>query len=328
MSQTPGNCRKLVSLAVLGLSLVLGAPSHAQDSTVDLSLLAVSACPPYRLDVPPQVCINAVHSVADGLGEALDIQKDHIVKLTGQMATGPNVLDAIRQLAENSGPEDYLIFFLSGHGGTYSEWARFSADPQDLREINKTADTPLDYILVFWSDEKPAVPALSLKEQIYVPASALLDALDLFKGKYGIILDSCSSNLAFEQFVKGHHEREKFDFLLTSAGSNQISNINFAGTAPLFTENLVKALDAPSVVFLGEAIDHARAMTTMSAVGVCSSLTIPIEEYSLVFPRHPKLKMSYKDEEVGLPFWYCSQVPSVHDTTGFLSNLRLRQIAE
>ncbi len=315
-------------LATMGLSSSWVTPSQAQDPAMDMFLLAVSACPPYRHDVAPEVCTNAVNSVTDELAKALDIPDQNIIGLTEEKASGPKVLDAIRRLAEKSGPEDYLIFFLSGHGGTYSEWGRFSAVPERIGRITENADSPDDYVLVFWSEEEPSIPALSLKEQIYIPVSLLLDTLDEFPGKYAVILDSCSSNLAFEQFVGAHKKRDKLDFLLTAAGPNQISSINFAGTAPLMTENLIKALSAPSVVFFGEAVDQARAMTTLAASGICSSLTVPVDEYHLVFPGHPDIRPMYDRQEVGLPFWFCTQVPSVADSSGFLSGIRLKQQSE
>ena len=240
----------------LGVLMLGLSDLNADAPQGDIYLLAVGACPPYRHDIPLSVCTSAVDAIADGLKDALGISADRITKLTDASASGWSVLKAIDVLAKESGPNDRLIFYMNGHGGTFSEWAQFAYEPGDIREIDGTVDKPQDFILAFWTPEEPAIPALTVAENRWLSVGTLVEALEQFSGRIGLILDSCSSNKAFAQFHVLTDRSEKIDYFLASAGSHQVSSINFAHTMPIFTEALVNALDVPNTMTFGEAVEQ------------------------------------------------------------------------
>ena len=112
----------------------------------------------------------------------------------------------------------------------------------------------------------------------------VVDAIDALPAKVALILESCSSGRILAGFHLNARNSERIDYVLVSAGAEQISNINDGKTMPLFTESLTNALDLPMVDTFGEAVSHARVVTTLQATALCATMIMPQKVFPLVFP--------------------------------------------
>ena len=141
-----------------------------------------------------------------------------------------------------------------------------------------------------------------------------------------LILKSCSSGRTFAGFHLNTQDSERIDYVLVSAGAEQIANLDSAKTIPLFTEALTDALDLPMVDTFGEAVSQARMSTVLQATALCSTMTIPQKTFELVFPGMTVPNAVTHDGMVSPPLWMCSQVPSVADFSGEMSGRTLYQV--
>lgn len=316
----------VVMLAVLaGFATATSDASAAGAASGKTYLLAIGICPPYRRGIPVVVCQNAVDAVIKEFGEALEIDKRDIISLVDEKATGLGFLAAIADLRARLKPEDRLVLYLLAHGDTFGVWADYYGAPGPIAEINKDFHDPEDYLLVFWTKDEPTVPALSLAQKEWLEVDEVVDAIETLPAKVAVILESCSSGKIFGGFHRNARGSEKIDYLLVSAGAEQIANLNDGKTMPLFTQSLTNALDLPLVDTLGEAVSHARAMTTLHATAQCATMTMQQSIFPLVFPGVTVPNEATHDGMVSPPLWMCAQVPSVADFTGDMSAMRLYQ---
>jgi len=319
----------LAGLAVLAV-LVGATPISAASEPVagKTYLLAVGICPPYRTDVPVVVCRNAVDAVVKEMGEAFAIAPDDIVALVDEKATGPAFLEALASLGARLTSADRLVLYLNAHGDRFGLWADYYGAPGAIGEINQRLYDRNDYVLVFWTREDPAVPALALAQKEWLTVEEVVEAIDALPAKVALILESCSSGRTFAGFHRNARDSERMDYILASAGAEQIANLDGARTIPLFTGVLTDALDLPMVDTFGEAVSHARMSTVLQATALCATMTIPQGVFSLVFPGMPVPSEVTHDGLVSPPLWMCSQVPSVADFSGEMSGRRLYQGAD
>jgi hypothetical protein len=319
--------RKLVAILVMAAGIVtlahdaFAAPAKGGKTY----LLAIGICPPYRHGIPVVVCKNAVDAVVKEFGEALEIDKSDIVALVDEKATGPGFLAAIADFKARLTPDDRLVFYLLAHGDTFGVWADYYGAPGPIAQINQDFHDPDDYLLVFWTRDEPTVPALSLAQKEWLEVDEVVDAIETLPAKVAVILESCSSGKIFGGFHRSARSSERIDYLLVSAGAEQIANINDGKTMPLFTQSLTNALDLPLVDTLGEAVSHARAVTTLQATAQCATMTMPQRIFPLVFPGLTVPNEATHDGMVSPPLWMCAQVPSVADFTGEMSATVLYQ---
>jgi hypothetical protein len=321
--------RSLVAGLVLaaGFLSALGGTTAAQAATGKTYLLAIGICPPYRHTIPVVVCKNAVDAVVKEFGEALSIDKKDIIALVDEKATGPGFLAAIADLKGRLTPDDRLVLYLLAHGDTFGVWADYYGAPGPIAQINQNFHNPEDYVLVFWTKDEPTVPALSLAQKEWLEVDEVVDAIETLPAKVAVILESCSSGKIFSGFHLNAQKSENIDYLLTSAGAEQISNLNDGKTMPLFTQSLTNALDLPLVDTLGEAVSHARVITTLHATAQCATMTMPQNIFPLVFPGVTVPNEATHDGMVSPPLWMCAQVPSVADFSAEMSATTLYQKA-
>jgi hypothetical protein len=287
-------------------------------------LLAVGICPPYRHDIPVEVCRNAVKAVVKEVGEALTIPKDNVVALVDEQATGPGFLAALADLGKRLTADDRLVLYLNAHGDSFGLWADYYGAPGPIAAVNAQYDRE-DYVLVFWTKEDPAVPALSLMQKEWLTVEEVVDAIEALPAKVALILESCSSGKTFAGFHIAARDSERIDYMLLSAGPEQISNLNSGLTIPLFTEAFTQALDLPMVDTFGEAVGHARMTTVLHATALCATMTVPQKSFSLIFPGMKVPNVTTHGGDVSPPLWMCAQVPSVADFTGVMSGTKLYQ---
>jgi hypothetical protein len=306
--------------AAIGLAAAAPALSATEQAVAGKTyLLAVGICPPYRHDIPVVVCKNAVDAVVKELGEALGIAKADIIALVDEKATGPGFLAALAHLGTRLTSADRLVLYLNAHGDSFGLWADYYGASGPIAAINDRFHDRDEYVLVFWTKEDPAVPALALAQKEWLTVDEVVDAIDALPAKVALILESCSSGRTFAGFHLNAKESERIDFVLVSSGAEQISNINGAQTIPLFTESLTNALDLPMVDTFGEAIAHARMSTVLQATALCSTMTIPKATFALIFPGIPVPNEVTHDGLVSPPLWMCAQVPSLADFSGEMS---------
>ena len=315
----------ITALAVAG-GLAVAAPAQSAETPAGKTyLLAVGICPPYRHDIEVVVCKNAVDAVVKEFGEALGIAKEDIIALVDEQATGPGFLAALADLGKRLTSADRLVLYLNAHGDNFGLWADYYAASGPIGEINQRFHDREDYVLVFWTKEEPAVPALALAQKEWLTVDEVVDAIEALPAKVALILESCSSGRTFAGFHLNAQDSERIDFVLVSAGAEQVSNLNSAKTIPLFTETLTNALDLPMVDTLGEAVSHARMATVLQATALCATMTIPQKIFTLVFPGMPVPNEVTHDGMVSPPLWMCAQVPSVADFSGEMSLRTLYQ---
>lgn len=313
----------IAALAVVaGLASAMSDVSAAEATTGKTYLLAVGICPPYRHDIPVVVCKNAVDAVVKELGEALNIAKNDTVALVDQKATGPGFLAAVAHLGKRMTADDRLVLYLLAHGDTFGLWADYYGAPGPIAQINQRLYDREKYVLVFWTQEEPTVPALSLARKEWLTVDEVVEAIDALPAKVALILESCSSGRIFAGFHLNARHSQRIDYVLVSAGAEQISNLK---TIPLFTESLTYALDLPMVDTLGEAVSHARMITTLRATGRCATMTMPQNVFSMIFPGHTVPNEITHDGMVSPPLWMCAQVPSVADFSGDMSGRKIYQ---
>ena len=257
-------------------------------------------------------------AVVDNFSDALGIAKSDIVALTEENATGPGFLATLAELGTRLTGADRLILYLNVHGDTFRLWSGYYGVGGAIGAINARFN-PDDYVLVFWTKEEPTVPALALAQKDWLMVDEVADALDALPAKVAVILNSCSSGRAFSGFHLNSKQSERIDYILVSAGFEQISNLNTARTMPLFTEQLVAALNLPMVSEFGQAIAHARMTTVLQATSLCSTMIIPVATFAQIFPGVPVPAEATHDEMVSPPLWLCVQVPSVADFSGEMS---------
>jgi hypothetical protein len=299
--------------------------SAAETTTGKTYLLAIGICPPYRHTIPVVVCKNAVDAVVKEFGEALNIEKNDIIALVDEKATGPGFLAAIADLGKRLTPDDRLVLYLLAHGDTFGVWADYYGAPGPIAQINQSFHDPEDYLLVFWTKDEPTVPALSLAQKEWLEVDEVVDAIETLPSKVAVILESCSSGKIFGGFHLSAQKSERIDYMLVSAGAEQISNLNDGKTMPLFTQSLTNALDLPLVDTLGEAVSHARVITTLHSTAQCATMTMPQNIFPLVFPGVTVPNEVTHDGMVSPPLWMCAQVPSVADFSGDMSATTLYQ---
>jgi hypothetical protein len=317
---------RLPVIAGLALAAVLVAVAPALSGSKSgqgkTYLFAVAVCPPYREEFPPSVCKAAVKAVVDNFSDALAIAEEDIVTLTDEKSTGTGFLAALADLGKRLTSADRLILYLNAHGDTFGLWSGHYGVSGPIGAINARID-PDDYVLVFWTKDEPRVPALALAQKDWLTVDEVADALDALPAKAAVILDSCSSGRAFSGFHLNSKDSKRIDFVLASAGFEQISNLNLARTMPLFTEQLVNALNLPMVRELGQAVAHARMTTVLQATALCSTMIIPVATFAEMFPGVPVPAEATHDQMVSPPLWLCVQVPSVADFTGEMSGTPL-----
>jgi len=301
-------------------------PSAAEAKVGKTYLLAIGICPPYRHDIPVVVCKNAVDAVVKELGEALGIAKNDTVALVDEKSTGPGFLAAIADLGKRLTADDRLVFYLIAHGDSFGLWSDYYGAPGPIAQINQRFYDRDEYVLVFWTKEDPTVPALSLARKEWLTVDEVVDAVAALPAKVALILESCSSGRIFAGFHLNAKQSERIDYVLVSAGGEQISNLNDGKTIPLFTESLTYALDLPLVQTLGDAVSHARMITTLRATARCATMTMPQKVFSLIFPGQTVPNEITHDGMVSPPLWMCAQVPSVADFSGDMSGKMLYQI--
>jgi len=322
---------RVISLlrAIAGLSLAMSlaatSPAHSasESGPGKTYLLAVGVCPPYRQDFPSAVCKTAVDAVVANFSDALGIGKTDIVALTDKDATGAGLLAALADLRTRLTAADRLIVYLNAHGDTFGLWSGYYGAGGAIGEINARFYDPDEYVLVFWTKDEPTVPALALAQKDWLTVEEVVDAIDALPARVALILDSCSSGRAFSSMHLNVKESPRIDFVLASSGYEQISNINLARTMPLFTEQLVNALNLPMVGEFGQAVAHARMTTVLQAAALCSTMIIPVATFAQMFPGVPVPAEATHDKMVSPPMWLCVQVPSVADFSGKMSALPL-----
>jgi len=316
---------------IAGLAMVVGLASamsdlSAAEATIGKTyLLAIGICPPYRHDIPVVVCKNAVDAVVEELGEALNIAKNDTVALVDEKATGPGFLAAVAELGKRMTADDRLVLYLLAHGDNFGLWADYYGAPGPIAQINQRLHDREEYVLVFWTKEEPTVPALSLAQKEWLTVDEVVDAIDGLPAKVALILESCSSGKMFTGFHLNAQHSERIDYVLASAGAEQISNLNDAKTIPIFTASLTNALDLPMVDTFGEAVSHARMITTLRAAARCASMVMPQKVFSLIFPGKTVPNEITHDGMVSPPLWMCAQVPSVADFSGDMSGKTVYQ---
>lgn len=315
----PGARHLLAALAV-AIGLAAAAPARATEAPGKTYLLAVGICPPYRTDIAVAVCANSVKAVVDNFGDAFRIPKENIVALTDEKATGPGFLAALADLGRRMTATDRLILYLNLHGDSFGLWSSYyGAASGTVGEVGRRFYADDDYVLVFWTKEEPKVPLLALAEKDWLTVEEVMDAIDALPGKVALILDSCSSGRSFAGFNRAYNRQDQIDFLLVSAGAEQVANVNVAKTMPVFTEMLTSALDLPMVDTFGEAVAHARMATVLQATAICSTTTFDTALYAVMFPGRPVPNTRTHDGQVAPPLWLCAQVPSVADFSGEMS---------
>jgi hypothetical protein len=315
--------RLTIACLAAAACLAATAPLSAATGAGKTYLLAVGICPPYRSDIPTEACDAGVDQIAQNLGDAFDIAPENIVRLTGAKATGTSFLSTLSTLGERLKEDDRLILYLIAHGDTFGQWAGYYGGGTAVAEISQSFFRPDDYVLVFWTQDEPTVPALALAQKDWLTVDEIVEAVEALPARVALILDSCSSGRTFTGFHLGTREFEQIDFVLASAGSEQISNLSPAKTMPLFTEELVNAIDLPSVDTFGEAVAHAQMTTVLRATALCSALTLTPATFAQVFPGVRVPVEATHDGLVSPPLWLCSQVPSVADFSGEMSDMPL-----
>lgn len=286
-------------------------------------LLAIGVCPPYRTDVPVELCRNAVKAVTENFPAALGIDKANVISMVDAETTGPKVLEQLANLAQTLKAEDRLIMYLVLHGDAFYQWANYYQSNPAIADVNKDYFSQSEDVLVFWTESEPTVPALALAQKDWLTVAELVSALHRIPAQVALILDSCSSNRYFSSFHKEVRNRPKIDFVVTSSGRDQSSNFDEARTMPLFLAQLRDALNLPTVKTFGEAVAYARATTVLHAVAQCAMVTVPTNAYSTAFPSLPVPNERTHDGEVSIPLWFCAQVPNVVDYTGEMSSRAL-----
>ncbi len=286
-------------------------------------LLAVGICPPYRKDIPVEVCSNGVEALAVRFSQRLGIEKADIITLTDASSTGANFLRTLSDLAGKLTAEDRLILYLNAHGDAFSEWAHFFDDSGMIAQVNKTYVRPDEDVIVFWTRDEPAVPALALAAREWLTVSEIVDAIETIPARVALMLDSCSSGRVFGGFHRHVKRSDRIDYILASAGSQQVANINPGETMPLFTQQLVYALDVPGVHDFGAAVDFARITTVQMTQSMCATQTVSRSVFARMFPNLAVPAATDLEGNVSLPLWSCAQVPSVADYSDKMTSMPL-----
>jgi len=324
--------RALISLLLLAAwashaAVGQSRPDHPGSGTT--YLLAIGVCPPYRVHIPEEICQNAVKAISDKFPDALGIDAGNVISMTNAEATGPKVLEQLSKLSQTLGASDRLIVYVILHGDAFILWANYYQSKIPARDkaakaavaaINENHSAKGDDVLVFWTESEPTVPALALAEKDWLSVAEFVSALDEISGNVAFIIDSCSSNRYFSSLHNEMKVRSKIDFVLASAGSEQISNFNEAKTMPLFTSQLLDALNLPTVGTFGQAIAYSRVTTVLHAAAQCSMMTIPAKNYRAAFPTLDVPAQKTHDDQVSPPLWYCAQVPVSVDYTGDMTS--------
>lgn len=288
--------------------------AYADGKTV---LLAVSVCPPYRDHIPTQVCRNAAEAIAGKLAPALGIAADDVTILVDADSTARNVLKTLEHYSATLTADDRLLFYLNLHGDAFYLWADAYRLTGQIKRIDEEYFSPREDVLVFWTAEEPAVPALALAQKDWLTVADLAAALGRISAKVGLILDSCSSNLWFASMKARVDDVGSIDFVATSSGSEQVSNFDASLQIPLFTQQLTAALHLPTALTFGQAVEQARVATVLDATALCATAAMPQAQYMALYSRPSP--PAGPGGLVTPPLWYCAQVPIAIDFSGELS---------
>lgn len=307
---------------------MIGGTGHAQTQGASaeegaLHLLAVGVCPPYRKHIPVEVCRNSVNTIAKNVKENLKIEPDNIKVLLDEQTTGKNFLATLDNYKKTLKANDRLIVYMLLHGDAFHLWADSYDHAGVVGQVNETFVPPNEDILVFWTQEEPTVPALALAEKDWLTAAEVASELDAIEAQVALILDSCSSGLFFQRMADKALEVDNIDFMLTSAGAEQVSNFDTAVRISLFARELGDAINLPYVRNLGQAIEHARMTTVLHATAQCTDLLVKADQFKIMFPKLPIPSVQTADGKVTPALWSCAQVPSVVDLKGKVSALQI-----
>jgi hypothetical protein len=308
------------ALIAVGLSFA-GRASAQTGESPGLHLLIVSVCPPYRKAIPVEVCRNSAKKISDSFAKNLGFDPQNIHVLVDEASTGAGFLNTLENLKQTVSANDRIIVYLQLHGDAFHLWANYYRPTPAIQAANQAFIKPDEDILVFWTAQEPSIPAIAIAQKDWLTADEVVDALDSIEANVSLILDSCSSGLFFAALTREALASESVDYILTSAGAEQVSNFDDATTVSIFARELSESIDLPTVRSFGEAVEHARLTTVLSATAKCSKIIIKPDDFELIFPHLSLPSERTFDGKVVPPLWYCAQVPSVVDLSGQTSAL-------
>lgn len=329
----PSNPKMLLkaTLAVLCIAVFAGSSGKAQQNASEAGtthLLAIAVCPPYRKDVPVELCHNALKAVTDDFPGALGVDPSNVTTMVDAETTGENVLAKLSELETTLDEKDRLVLYILLHGDPYYEWADYYESGPIVERVGQAYTPSHEDLMVFWTEDSPTVPALALAQKDWLTVPEFADALNKIPARVALIFDSCASNLYFRSVHEHAKMHDNIDYVATAAAGNQVSLFDQTKSMPLFLQQLRASLSMPDIRTFGEAMNHARASTVVNAMAQCSLSTIPSNLYQVAFPNLPTPNHTTHDGQVSVPLWYCSQIPNVVDYTGEISERPLYQIAQ
>lgn len=313
------------ALFVLGLAMTSQNSALAKgDDKGELHLLVVSVCPPYREQIPVEVCRNSAKQVAESFKDNLPIEAKNIITLTDEAATGAHFMQTLDRLRSVTTASDRVIIYLQLHGDAFHVWAKYYQPNPVVQSINENFVKPNEDVLVFWTKDEPSVPAIAIAQRDWLTAGELIEAMDAVDAKVSLILDSCSSGLFFRALTQKALATDNIDYILTSAGAEQSSNFDASLRVSLFARELSESIALPTVRTFGEAVEQARITTVLNATAYCSKAIVSPNDYRMMFPLLTIPSAKTADGKVAPPLWFCAQVPSVVDLSGVTSAIAVQ----
>lgn len=284
-----------------------------------MHLIAISACPPYNEFIPVESCRTTVENLSKAMAGAFDVAPENTLLLTDEDAAGANVLKALSNHAERIGPQDTVVFYVNGHGATYSDWTEAWISEPEMRNMISGLHPSNKYMLQFWTQARGTVPGLAVANDTLMPVTRLLDAFGDIPGKMALIVDSCSSGLVLSNPHLLARNYPFLDHISVSSGPYQGSNLTLDLSSSLFSDALSEALQKADDNTFAEIIQVAKEDTSRRVVGICAEIKITRNIFLDLFPEESLEHADLFKPEVNLPDWYCHQTPQSHSFGGTLA---------
>jgi hypothetical protein len=207
---------------------------HEQKERPSTYILAVGCCVPY-FQPGPQVCAHGVVSFARMFMERLEVPDQNIRILVNEQATYEKVTEGLSWLSDVAGREDTVIFYYSGHGLL-------------LEDDEGDEEYGMDEVFVLWSEDEPfsVLYAVATKTWLIDDELGLLIRA-IRSRKVVMVADTCHASAAERGLyprgaIVDYHQGGAA--LISSARADQVSFFDIDRQMGLFTEELLKAIQA------------------------------------------------------------------------------------
>jgi len=197
-------------------------------------ILAVGCCVPYfRPD--PQVCRRGAVSFARLFAERLEVPDKNVRVLVNEQATYENVTEGLSWLSDVAGREDTVIFYYNGHGVL-------------LEDDEGDEEYGMDEVFVLWSEDEPFSILYAVATKMWLIDDELGLLIRAIRSrKVVMVADTCHASAAERGLypqgaIVDYHQGGVA--LISSARADQVSFFDLDGNMGLFTEELLKAIQA------------------------------------------------------------------------------------